>query len=196
MKMERHGEAFIQEVPIDDYVPLLPVLYIGLPGYMRDGRRHQVSDGTRDATIVGKAVIKSDDHIDDLLSKYNATKINIEYSINPVDFGRLLAKIAYCMAVDSFGLEGIVDTYVLPAILGQSNDIWHFVGCDPHYPYLNHVPQKRDAFIWGDLDIINGDILVRLRLLPQADSPVYIIVVGRASAGLQGLFQSIGRRLS
>ena len=196
MKMERNGEAFIQDVPIDDYIPLLPVLYVGLPGYLRDGRRYQVGDGSRNATIVGKAVIKSDAHVDELLKRYNATKINIEYSISPVDFGRLLAKIAYCLAVDTFGLDGIVDTYVLPAILGQSNDIWHFVGCDYQYPYVNHVPQKRDAFIWVDLDIIKGDILVRLRLLPQSDSPVYVIVVGRASDGLQGLFQSIGRQLS
>lgn len=196
MKMERDGEVFVQDVPVDEYVPMIPVLYMGLPGYMLTGRRHQVGDGSRQATLVVKAALRSEDHLDELLRKYNATKLDLDYSVSPVDFGRMLAKIAYCMAVGQFGLSGIVDPYVVPAILGKSNDIWHFVGCDLNYPYLTHIPQKRNALIWVDMDILGGDVMARLRLFPKADAPVYVIVVGRASAGLQGLFQSLGRRLS
>ncbi|MDT5059977.1 MAG: hypothetical protein QOH63_436 [Acidobacteriota bacterium] len=196
MKMERDGETFVQDVPVDEYIPLLPVLYIGLPGYIREGRRRQIGDGSQRAIVVGKGVLKSDTHVDELLKKYNATQLDASYTFSPIDFGRMLAKIAYCMAVKQFGLNGITDAYVVPAILGQSNDIWHFVGCDYNYPYLANIPQKQDALIWVDMDIIGGDIHARLRLLPQADSPVYLIVVGRAREALQGLFQSTGRRLS
>ncbi|MDQ3820481.1 MAG: hypothetical protein M3362_22755, partial [Acidobacteriota bacterium] len=69
--MERNGEVFVQDVPVEDYIPILPVLYIGLPGYIREGRRHQTDDGSQDATVVGKAVLRSETQIDELLEKYN-----------------------------------------------------------------------------------------------------------------------------
>jgi hypothetical protein len=39
-------------------------------------------------------------------------------------------------------------------------------------------------------------VMVRLRLFPQASTPVYVVVIGRAHDGLRGLFQSVGRRHS
>lgn len=196
MRMERNGKTFIQNVPLDEYIPLLPVLVMGLPGYLVDGRRHQVGDGSADITMIGKAMFRSDAHVDELLKKYNATKIIAKYNFYPADFGMMLAKIAYCLAVKQFGLNGITDNYILPAILGKSSDLWHFVGCDLNYPYKANTLKKIDALIWVDMDILGGDVQARMRLFPMADTPVYVVVVGRANEGLQGLFRGIGRRLS
>jgi hypothetical protein len=196
MRMERRGKTFIENVPLDEYIPLLPVLVLGLPGYLGDSRRHQVGDGTVNATMIGKAMIRSESHVDELLKKYNTTQVTVKYNFHPVDFGRMLAKIAYCLAVRQFGLSGITVNYVLPAILGQSDDLWHFVGCDLTYPYNAISMEKIDALIWVDMDIIQGDVQARLRILPQANTPAYVVVVGGAREGLQGLFQGLGRRLS
>jgi len=43
---------------------------------------------------------------------------------------RLIAKIAYTILVADVGLDGIEVAYVLPAILGQSQNIGRWVGCD------------------------------------------------------------------
>lgn len=196
MRMERDGRKFIRNVPVEEYIPLLPVLHVGLPGYITEGRRHQVSDGSRDVTMVGKAMLRSEDHAERLMRKYGATKLTLKYTFYPVDFARMLAKIAYCLAVEQFGLVGIAEPYVVPAILGKSEDIWHFVGGDRNYPYRRNTPQKIDALLWVDMDVIGGDVMARLRLFPHASMPVYVVVVGRAHDGLRSLFQSVGRRHS
>lgn len=196
MRMKRNGKTFIRNVPLEDYIPLLPVLVMGQPGYLVTRQRHQVGDGSVNVKMIGKAMLRSEEHEDELLKKYNATEVIAKYNFYPAEFGRMLAKIGYCLAVKQYGLTGITDNYVLPAIMGRSSDIWHFVGCDLAYPFKANPLKKLDALIWVDLDVLDGDVQARIRPFPMADFPVYVVVVGRANEGLQSLLRGIGRRLS
>ena len=45
-------------------------------------------------------------------------------------FAKLVAKIAYGSAVAHFGLGGVQEAFVVPAILGTRDDIGMWVGCD------------------------------------------------------------------
>lgn len=202
LKMEKNGKEFIQEVPLEDFPPLIPSLYIEPPTYIQTCQRHHTGAADREAEIRGRLIYKSDDQIDELLKKYNGDKIKLSYTFDPMEFGRMLAKIAYCFAVDRFGLGGIADNYVLPAILGETEDIWHFVGCDFNYLNTNTAKRqkdalkKQDALIWVDLSVVDGDIFAWVRIFPQFDYPVYMVVVGRASEALRGMLQSAGWKLS
>lgn len=63
---------------------------------------------------------------------HNATEVAI-YSLRwPEAWGRMFAKIAYAFAVKEYGLSRFKeeDVYVLNAILGKTNDIGKWVGCD------------------------------------------------------------------
>jgi hypothetical protein len=198
MKFKKNGKEFIQDVPLDEYIALVPALYIEYPSYLKTGVRNYVGDGTREAKVIGKGVYYTDDQVDVLKKKYGADSILISYEFSPADFGRMMAKIAYCFAIARFGIDGITDNYVIPAILGTSNDLWHFVGCDENYQHINDRPaalthlKKKDALIWGDLTVVNGDIIVRIRILPRYDFPVYVIAVGKIREALRGMLQSIG----
>lgn len=203
VKMERNGRDFMQEVPADDYIPLIPALYAEPPTYIKTCRRHQTGEGSQNVQVVGKVIYRTNTQIDELLAKYNVSKIKPTFTFNPTDFGRMLAKIAYCFAVERFGLNGITDNYVLPAILDEADgDLWHFVGCDYNYSKEDKRParkgalNKQNALIWGDLTVVDGDIFVWIRLFPLYDYPVYMLVVGRASEALRGVLHCAGWKLA
>lgn len=74
-------------------------------------------------------------------------------------FLRMIAKIAYTVTVADVGLEAIDTAYVIPAILGKTNDIGRWAGCDEVETitdprYLHGVAQQ----------IENGEVIVRVRL--------------------------------
>jgi len=93
-------------------------------------------------------------------------------------FPRLIAKIAYGVSVADFGLDGIETAYVLPAILGKSNDIGQWVGCDKEM----HIKEP-NYFHGVGRTVDNGEIIVRVRLFAQFGAPEYVVVVGRIAKG-------------
>ena len=78
------------------------------------------------------------------------------------------------------GLDGIEEAYVLPAILGRSNDIGRWLGCDGQAHIIN--PQ----YLHGvRMAVVNGEIISRVRLFAQFGAPEYMVVVGRIRQGAQ-----------
>ena len=73
------------------------------------------------------------------------------------------------------GLGAIKEGYVLPAILGESNDVGRWVGCDGREQITgpNYLHGVRTA-------VVNGDILARVRLFAQFGAPEYLVLVGKA----------------
>ena len=62
---------------------------------------------------------RSDGHIAKLSEKYGADEIKIHFPLYIEDFFRMIAKIAYCCAIDKYGVNNITEVFVLPAILGK-----------------------------------------------------------------------------
>ena len=100
---------------------------------------------------------------------------------------RLLAKIAYGYAVTQFGLTGIQEAFVIPAILGKRDDIGMWVGCDGRRT-------MGTAFnLWHTrLDVSRGIILARVKLFAKADGTEYQVVVGKISESTSGLLRGLG----
>lgn len=102
-------------------------------------------------------------------------------------FPRLIAKIAYTFVVADVGLDGIEAAYVLPSIVGQSEDIGRWVGCDgtealTDPTYLHGVAMR----------VKDGEVIVRVRLFASYGAPEYIVVVGRLRPGAsRGKFRAV-----
>jgi hypothetical protein len=95
----------------------------------------------------------------------------------PIDFARMIAKIAFSMAVAVGALVEISNRHapVLPAILGKANDIGRWVGTitDPisrHEGHLHRVLIRRDE----EKGLLLGDV----QLFSDSETPRYGVILG------------------
>jgi hypothetical protein len=93
----------------------------------------------------------------------------------PEDFARFIAKMAYGYAVERYGLRAFERVYVLPAILGESNDIGRWVGC----PDRREFPVRQCNVSVGFRIILGDDLVVRIKMFAQFDGAEYVAVVGK-----------------
>lgn len=97
-----------------------------------------------------------------------------EYS--PEIFARFVAKVAYGYAVGECSLNAFEKVYVVPAILGETNDIGRWVGCPPGREF----PQRAGIGVSVGFKIIpERDFVVRLKMFAQFDGAEYVVVVGK-----------------
>lgn len=109
--------------------------------------------------------------------KLSAQGISGEAKFEPIGaFARMLAKIAYGFAVAAVGcdLTRFDEIYVLPAVLGESNDIGQWVGGLP-----DEAPTPVNDLHHIGLTLADGEIRVSVRLFAGFDAPEYVVVVGR-----------------
>lgn len=107
-----------------------------------------------------------------------------------VDFARLIAKMAYGYAVERYGLAAFEDVYVIPAILGESDDIGRWVGC----PDSREFPVRQCSVSVGFKIIPGDDLVVRLKMFPQFDGAEYVVVVGKVKAIYRDYIHSRGEK--
>jgi hypothetical protein len=96
-------------------------------------------------------------------------------SYSPVDFARFVAKMAYGYAVDTYGLEAFESVYVLPAILGQSDDIGRWVGCSDRREFPVRQCNISVGFRIGPQD----HVAVKLKMFPRFDGAEYVVIIGK-----------------
>lgn len=106
--------------------------------------------------------------------KYKCEYAGVQIAYQPVEFARLVAKIAYGYAVLVLGLSAIADAHVLPAIRGDSTDIGRWVGSAEGEP----VGQNTGLHALS-LKVKSGEINVFVRLFAQFNVREYVVVVGR-----------------
>ena len=106
----------------------------------------------------------------------------------------MIAKIAYCTMVFRYGLNNIADVYVIPAILGKSNDIWQWVGSDGtqrHSEETKHMNTDHLVTNWFTED---GELLSAVKLFKKSLTPEYLVVVGRLNEQTYAFYQGVGRK--
>lgn len=153
-----------QEAPIPISLP-----FFKLPAYI-DQRHYEkgIDLCGQPWTLVNVSRIK------EIAEKYGAESLSISITYEPTKFARLLGKIAYGFAVAHYGLNTIQQAYILPAIMGQVDDVGRWVGCkttDLLGPGKNLHEIK--------LISVNKEIHCNLRLLSQLNTPEYLVIVGR-----------------
>jgi hypothetical protein len=103
---------------------------------------------------------------------YDYVGLRLDYE--PIEFARVITKIAYGVTVLRLGLDAIDDAYVLPAILGDTKHVSKWVGCAASEPV---VPTT--GLHGFQLEIRDGEIHAFIRLFAQFDAPEYHVIVGR-----------------
>src|SRR6266404_6341033 len=123
------GEV-VQEfnVPVAEHFSLITLIDIGPPGAAQAGPNVL---GLRNKEYRFRFVhVHPTEHVEYLMQKYDADSVSVDFQLDINGFLRLIAKIAYCQAVYQLGIQNIRNVCVIPAILGESNDIWQWVGSD------------------------------------------------------------------
>ncbi len=89
------------------------------------------------------------------------------------DFERMLAKIGMGFAIGKYGIEAFEKFYVLPAILGELNDIGRWVGTAEDKIHL-----LKSSTYKINLTEVGNEVICRIKLFPMFDVPEYLVVVG------------------
>lgn len=93
-----------------------------------------------------------------------------------------------------YGLHNIAEAYVIPAILGKTNDIGHWVGSDGtqrHSEETKHMNTDHLVTNWFTED---RELLSAVKLFKKSLTPEYLVVVGRLTEQTYAFYQSIGRK--
>lgn len=113
-----------------------------------------------------------------VLSKAAGRDTVLVGSINPTNFARFLAKIAYSYAVADVGKDSF-RPLILPFLKGETNVFTDLVGGDYELPPPNNNMHELQCFVF-DANAVTFRF-VRLRLFSCYGSPVYHVVVGIVS---------------
>lgn len=171
LSVERKGKTVTEMLPVEDYPALIILPRFGTPAYL---------DGREEVRIraVGQTTFQVGGRpFENLGRELSADGIEVSVSYEPVGaFARMLAKIAYGFAVTAVGgdMTQFKEVYVLPAVLGRSDDVGRWVGGDG-----DGEPAAVSDLHDIRLTVRDGDVLVRVRLFAQYGTPEYLIAVGR-----------------
>jgi hypothetical protein len=124
---------------------------------------------------------------DEIARKHGAEKVLLR--AYPVEFfARFIAKMAYGYAVERYSLNAFEDRYVVPAILGEANDIGRWVGCSDRREF-----PVRDCTVSVGFKIISrNELIVRLKMFAQFDGAEYIVVIGKVKEVYKNYIHSLG----
>ena len=119
--------------------------------------------------------------IAEVAKRYGAQRVRFVATFRGHSFIRLIAKVAYGMMVADFGLDNWEEVYVLPSIMGKSDDSGRWVGCDGKRK-LSSLPLPLHGI---GREVVNGEVITRVCLFAQFGAPEYVVVVGRLKPNAQ-----------
>jgi len=171
LAITRNRQQEVVEVPMHEHFAVMILPISEFPAYL-DGRPY--TKGVTIKSVIGIQV--GGPSVEELGKRYGTKKLGITTTWHGNCFERMLAKIAYGFSVAYFGMENLEEVYVLPAILGQKDDVGRWVGTAKDIrldigKFLHHI----------ELTIINEEIIVRIKLFALFNVPEYLVVVGRTA---------------
>ncbi len=165
--VERNSDMETLEVPLDEYPILVIFPIFSVPGYLKKDKN------TKGIHLDGSASVLFGTHPKDAMKKYGATRLVIEPAGDkPTDFARMIAKIAFSMAVATGAFVDVdySKSFVLPAILGESDDIGHWVGTITE-PICSRKGHLHRVLIHRDEE--KGLLICDVQILRDTESPRY-----------------------
>ena len=168
LQLLRDGQSFTASIPADQCPPLIIMPHFKVPAYIGD------YDYQRGVMMVGSSLHGPSD-MKERLARLNANGFSVSRSLVPVSFARMLAKIAYGMAMLQFGPRTFEEVFVLPSILDPKKDVGRWVGCSEE-PLI--VPQADKLLHRIEIMTNNRVVSARVRLFANYMTPVYLVFVG------------------
>ncbi len=167
----RNGVQEDVELPLEEYPILLTFPTFAPPAYLSGGACSGIN-------ITGVTTTSFGPRPDSVLMKLGGQRIVLHTATHyPVAFARMLAKIGYAMAFAQAVLTRLdAPCLVLPAILGQTDDIGQWVGTliDPVRKYAGvlhriAIHEDRDKQL----------LLAEVQLFADSETPTYGVILGR-----------------
>ena len=183
MLVERNGTIERVQLRWQDHWKVIPLPIFRKPVYLE----RRAYEGGIEA--VSMDLFELGERNEQIAIKQDAQRVLLD-NYSPTAFARMIAKMAYGYAVDRYGLGAFETVYVSPAILGASDDIGRWVGCDDQRVFL---PRKNFFVTVGFKIRENNDLIVRLKLFTLFNGTEYLVVVGRLSEITSGFLHSVGR---
>ena len=165
------GKEIVVQIPMNEYPIILSFPTFGAPNYLTGVQSLGIN-------ISGVTTINFGPRPEEVLQRFNAQKITIpEPTSEPIAFARMLAKIAYCFAIKNNELIKLNGScLVLPAILGESDDIGHWVGTIDG-PLRTYNGLLHRLAIHSDTE--KGLLIAEVQLFASSPTPTYGVILGR-----------------
>lgn len=174
--VQRDGTFIKVEVPAKEY-PAVIMFPEFRPPAILDGRQYE-SGIEIIAQTTGQV---AGPPVEEVARRYGAKQVRFVATFKGHSFVRLIAKVAYGLMVADFGIDDWDEVYVLPSIMGQSEDSGRWVGCDGKRK-LSARPLPLHGI---DREVVNGEVIARVCLFAKFGAPEYIVVVGRVKPNAQ-----------
>ena len=162
------GQSFTVSLPAGQCPPFIIMPHFKVPAYVGN---YDYQSGV----MVGGSSLHGPSDMKERLARLNANGFSVSQTLVPVSFARMLAKIAYGMAILQFGPHAFKEVFVLPCILGQRDDVGQWVGCSEE-PAI--VPQVEKLLHRIEIMSNNSVVSARIRLFANYRTPVYLVFVG------------------
>lgn len=164
----RNGIEEEVDLPLAEYPVILHFYKFDPPAFLAPG---EYKSGIR---LSGHWTISFGPKPDDVARKLGASSISISLTDQPVAFARMIAKIAFAMAVAERLVEPADPRVgVLPSILGQEDQIGRWVG-------TFREPSTRPGLLHGiGFHQINGLLVSEVQLFADSQTPSYGVVLRR-----------------
>jgi len=173
-----NGEETTLSLKREEILGVTQFLEYSLPGFfLKDGLYKS------GVTVVGISTYGFGINIKEFAYKHNIKSFQYNYEYKNNNFECMVARIAYCFAVQCFGPDCFKERLVLPAILGQKDDIGYWFGGDPLgliVPLIG-CKQSVNAMSIGIYQKKNSNdryVIVRLKFFANTNTPEYIVVAG------------------
>lgn len=125
----------------------------------------------------GMVVVEDEERRRTFLKKY-ARPLTLRFRHVRSDFGRMLAKIAYCQALTVLEPENF-QAFCLPYILGERSNLSYIVGGTPWE--TEPISDVGFSLSTGTVDLPAALlVVVTIRLLANTHAPGYLVVAGAA----------------
>nr|MBI3613449.1 hypothetical protein [Nitrospirota bacterium] len=167
--IKQDGRERTIDVPIEEYLPIIVLPVFDVPGYVEDRDALRAIGLTAPVQVGGPSIRQ-------LAEKYGSDG-GVQVSYQGYALAQLLAKIAYGFAIAKYGLGKIQVAYVVPGILEKEKNIGRWVGCDRKLSrFLDPGNEPHAIRIFRNKE---NDIIGRVRLFAEFETPEYIVNVGR-----------------
>jgi hypothetical protein len=183
MFVERAGQIERVDAVWQDHWKVIRLPIFPLPACI-DGRPY-----TSGIECTSMDIFELSERGDEIAKKHNADSV-LPPDYSAEEFARFVAKMAYGYAIDRYGLEAFESIYLLPAMLGETNNIGQWVGCSG----LRELPVRQCIVSVAFKIIPPDDLIVKIKMFAQFDGAEYVVVIGRVKEIYRNYFHACGEQ--